>query len=103
MVIFYSNFEMGDPLGSFLRECESEDKARWEDLCWFVETVVDLGCYKWYQSRPLVVQCGSGTNQVEVGGPVTPGSEALGSDRQCTRHKQRTTPSIRLLGGGAQR
>ena len=37
---------MGDPLGSFLREYVSEDKACWKDLCWFVETVIDLGCHK---------------------------------------------------------
>jgi len=28
--------------------------------------------YKWYQSRPLPVRCGSGTNQAEVDGHVTP-------------------------------
>ncbi|KEH19999.1 hypothetical protein MTR_8g064440 [Medicago truncatula] len=29
-----------------------------------------LGCYKWYQSRPLPVRCGSGMNQTEAGGHV---------------------------------
>ena len=63
---------MGDPLGSFLRERVSESKARRKDSCWFVGIVVDLGCQKWYQSKPLIVRCGSGTNQAEAGGPVTP-------------------------------
>jgi len=31
-----------------------------------------MGCYKWYQSRPLPVRCGLGTNQAEAGGHVTP-------------------------------
>jgi len=35
----------------------SEEKARRKDLCWFVGSVNNLesrlGCYKWYQSRPL--------------------------------------------------
>ncbi|KEH20537.1 hypothetical protein MTR_8g079930 [Medicago truncatula] len=31
-----------------------------------------LGCYKWYQSRPLPVRCGSRTNQAEAGWHVTP-------------------------------
>ena len=92
---------MGDPVGSFLEESVSEDKARWKDSYWFVGTVIDLGCYKWYQSRPLVVRCGSETNQAEVGGPVTPGARRAGSDRRCTRHKQGATPGKRL-GGGAQ-
>ena len=30
---------MGDPLGSFLQEHASEDKARWKDSCWSVGTV----------------------------------------------------------------
>lgn len=30
-----------------------------------------LGHYKWYQSIPLPVRCGSGTNQAEAGGHVT--------------------------------
>ena len=36
---------MGDLLGSFLRERVSEDKARWKDSCWFVGTIIDLGCH----------------------------------------------------------
>ena len=36
---------MSDPLGSFLRERVSEDKAHWKDLCWFVGIVVDLDCH----------------------------------------------------------
>ena len=32
----------------------------------------NLGRYSWYQSRPLLVRCGSGTNQAEAGGHVTP-------------------------------
>ena len=36
---------MGDPLGSFIGESVSEDKARWKDSYWFVGTVVDLGCH----------------------------------------------------------
>jgi hypothetical protein len=31
-----------------------------------------LDVTKWYQSRPLPVRCGSGTNQAEAGGHVTP-------------------------------
>ena len=38
---------MGDLLRSFLRERVSEDKTRWKDLCWFVGTVVDLGCHNY--------------------------------------------------------
>ena len=30
---------MGDPLGSFLGEHASEDKARWKDSCWSVGIV----------------------------------------------------------------
>jgi len=30
-----------------------------------------MGCYKWYQSRPLPVRCGSGADQAEAGGHVT--------------------------------
>ena len=30
---------MGDPLGSFLKERASEDKARWKDSCWSIGTV----------------------------------------------------------------
>ena len=37
---------MGDLLGSFLRERVNEDKAPWKDLCWFVGTIVDLGCHR---------------------------------------------------------
>ncbi|PKA67003.1 hypothetical protein AXF42_Ash004494 [Apostasia shenzhenica] len=32
----------------------------------------------WYQSRPPAVRCGSRTNQVEAGGPVTPVAEEGG-------------------------
>ena len=92
---------MGDPLESFLRERVSEDKARWKDLCWFMGTVVDLGCHKWYQSRPLVVQCGSVTNQVEASGLVMPEARRAGSDFLCTSHGQGAAPGKRL-GGGAQ-
>src|ERR1044072_1887801 len=35
--------------------------------------VVKSGCYRWYQSRPLLVRCVSGTNQAEAGGPDDPG------------------------------
>ena len=87
---------MGDPLGSFLRERESEDKALWKDSYWFVGTIVDQGCYKWYQSRPLIVRCGSGKNQAEAGGPVTPGARRAKSDRRCTRHGQGAAPGKRL-------
>jgi hypothetical protein len=39
----------------------------------------NLGCYKWYQSRPLPVRCGSGKNQAEAGGHVTPtADESMG-------------------------
>ncbi|RHN53554.1 hypothetical protein MtrunA17_Chr5g0397091 [Medicago truncatula] len=31
-----------------------------------------MGCYQWYQSRPLPVRCGSRTNQADAGGHVTP-------------------------------
>ena len=64
-------------------------------------TVVDLGCHKWYQSRPLVVRYGSGTNQAEVGGPVMPRAKRARSDRWCTRHGQGVAPGKRL-GNGAQ-
>jgi len=34
-----------------------------------------LGCYRWYQSRPLPVRCGSGTNQAKAGGHVAPNAD----------------------------
>ena len=42
---------MGDPLGSFLRERASEDKARWKDSCWFVGTVGQI----WDVTRLLLL------------------------------------------------
>ena len=66
----------------------SEDKAHRKDSCWFVGIVVDLGCHKWYQSRPLILRCGLGMNQAKAGGPVTSRARRVGSDRQCTRHGQ---------------
>ncbi|KZV30694.1 hypothetical protein F511_19487, partial [Dorcoceras hygrometricum] len=37
-----------------------------------------------YQSRPLLVRCGSGTNQAEAGGHVMPGAQKRAeSDRRC--------------------
>ena len=40
-----------NPLKSFLMEHVSEDKARWKDSCWFVGTVIDLGCHTGYMSK----------------------------------------------------
>ena len=45
---------MGDPLGIFLRERASEDKARWEDLCWFVGTVGQI----WDVTIPMLLTYG---------------------------------------------
>ncbi|PNX84551.1 mRNA maturation factor MBB1, partial [Trifolium pratense] len=54
-----------------------------KDSCWFVGSVghpeSSLECYKWYQSRPLPVRCGLGTNQAKAGGHVTPGSDEGGA------------------------
>ncbi|KZV25620.1 hypothetical protein F511_08649, partial [Dorcoceras hygrometricum] len=37
-----------------------------------------------YQSRPLLVRCGSGMNQAEIGGHVRSGAQKrTGSDRPC--------------------
>ena len=66
-------------------------------------TIIDLGCHNWYQSQLLVVLCGSRMNQAEASGPVTPRARRAGSDRQCTRHRQGTTPGKRLgVIGNAQ-
>ena len=89
---------MGDLLGSFLRERVSEGKGCWKDSCSFVGTVIDLGCHKWYQSRPLVVRCGSGMNQPEVCGSVTPGAKKAERDSRCTRHGQGAALGKRLGG-----
>ena len=58
-----------------------------------------MGRYKWYQSIPLLVRCGSGTNPTEVGGHVTPETEMGGeyprpmrakSGCRCMRHDNET-------------
>jgi len=59
----------------FPKKCLSEDKTRRKDSCLFVGSVGNpessMKCYKWYQSRPLPVGCGSGTNEKEVNRHVT--------------------------------
>jgi hypothetical protein len=66
---------MGDLLGSFpvsvrvrTKHAEKTRVSLWVSR----QCLNRLGCYKWYQSRPLPVRCGSGTNQAEAGGHVTP-------------------------------
>jgi len=49
-----------------------------------------LRCYKCYQSRPLLVRCGSGTNQAEAGGHVTPTAD---EDKGVAAGAQSTTMS----------
>ena len=51
------------------------------------------------RAAPLPVRCGSGTNQAEAGGHVTPGLKRAGSDRRCKRHGQGAAPG-RLLREG---
>jgi len=69
------------PSEKFSGKRASDDKTCWKDLCWYVGSVDDhesrLGCYKWYQIRPIP-ECGSGTNQAEAGGHVTPEADEGG-------------------------
>ncbi|KZV35921.1 PsbB mRNA maturation factor Mbb1 [Dorcoceras hygrometricum] len=45
---------------------------------------LNVGRYGWYQSRPLLVRCGSGTNQAEAGGHVrSRAQKRAGSDCRC--------------------
>jgi len=93
-VLNLEQFWDGWPTGKFSGKRASEDKTRWKDSCWFVESVGNpkssLGCYKWYQSRPLPVRCGSGTNQAEAGGHVTPTAD---ENRGVVASAQDTTMS----------
>src|ERR1044072_2139096 len=50
-----------------------------------VRPVVQSGCYKWYQSRPLPVRCVSGRNQAEAGGPETRGRGGRGERARAQR------------------
>ena len=67
---------MGDLLGSFPESLQARTKLAEKTRVglWGQSVILKVfwGCYKWYQSRPLPVRCGSATNQAEAGGHVIP-------------------------------
>ena len=73
---------MGDLLGSFPESVQVRTKLAEKTRVglWGQSVILksSLGRYKWYQSRPLPVRCGSGTNQAEAGGHVIPEADEGG-------------------------
>ncbi|KZV47754.1 hypothetical protein F511_20982, partial [Dorcoceras hygrometricum] len=54
-----------------------------------------------YQSRPLLVRCGSWTNQAEAGGHVRSGAQKMvGSDRRCQEVARTMSGSWQASRGG---